>query len=318
MKKRIYIISLISVFMICFVVMAMRVKYVADKYNSEKNNNETTNKEETTTEYINIMDIVDELPEYDPGSLKDLKKKFEWCRGLFSEVKDYDINNKVAKNGCYGYTTREANEEGLVYKEVYYYDEENELPTELQGQGKYNNEIVYSEGETFELKSECLNGEIKNIQLHKDINGYNQEYFFDINLVNEAINNNKVFITADIEFRSTSNWITESDIVPSLVYLSDESEYLKVIEEEKTEEAKQEISEKVRPVYYDLEFYDLNTEENCFLYPMRKGESVNFKVGYLVDEDKIDNAYLHYDIYDISNIENSYNYIYEVLVKLKG
>ena len=51
---------------------------------------------------------------------------------------------------------------------------------------------------------------------------------------------------------------------------------------------------------------------------MRRGESVNFKVGYLVDEDKIDNAYLHYDIYDISNIENSYNYIYEVLVKLKG
>ena len=316
MKKRIYIISLISVFMICFVVMAMRVKYVADKYDSEKNNKETTNTEETTTEYVNIMDIVDELPEYDSGSIKDLMKKFEWSK--LPEVEDYDIDNKVAKNGCYGRTTHEGNHRGLVYKEVYFYDKEHELLTELQGKGKYNNEIVYSEGETFELKSECLNGEIKNIQLHKDINGYNQEYFFDINLVNEAINNNKVFITADIELRSTSNWVTESDIVPSLIYLSDEGEYLKVIEDEKKEEAKQEISEKVRPVYYDLGFYDLNTEENCFLYPMRRGESVNFKVGYLVDEDKIDNAYLHYDIYDISNIENSYNYIYEVLVKLKG
>ena len=316
MKKRLYIISLISVFMVCFVVMAMRVKYIADNYDSKKNNKETTNTEETTTEYVNIIDVLGEIPEYDPGSIKDLKMKFEWSK--FPEVEDYDIDNKVAKNGCYGRTTAEGNHRGLVYKEVYFYDKEHELSTELQGKGIYNKENIYSEGETFELKSECLNGEIKNIQLQKDINGYNQEYFFDINLVNEAINNNKVFITADIELRSTSNWVTESDIVPSLIYLSDEGEYLKVIENEKKEEVEQEISEKVRPVYYDLGFYDLNTEENCFLYPMRKGESVNFKVGYLVDVDKLDNAYLHYDIYDTGNINNSYNYIYEVLVKLKG
>ena len=49
MKKRLYIISLISVFMICFVVMAMRVKYVADKYDSKKDNKLN----ETVTKYYN-------------------------------------------------------------------------------------------------------------------------------------------------------------------------------------------------------------------------------------------------------------------------
>ncbi|MBQ3545116.1 MAG: hypothetical protein IJA34_09045 [Lachnospiraceae bacterium] len=307
MKKRVYVISLISVFMICFVVMAMRVKYVADKYYSEKNNNETANKEETTTEYINIMDIVDELPEYDSGSIKDLKMKFEWCE--FPEVKDYDINNKVAKNGCYGYTTAEADEEGLISKEVYYYDKEHELPIELQGQGIFNKEVVYQSGSEFELKEEGLLGKVENIKVQEDISEYDEKYFFDVNSVNEKLKNNKVFVTADIELKSSTNWVTESDVVPKLIYLSDNGEYLKEIDDG--------VEGYARPDYYDLGFYDLDTEENCFLYPMRRGESVSFKVGYIVDRDKMDNAYMYYRAAASADINNSYNNIYDVLVKLK-
>lgn len=323
MKKRLYIISVITVFLICFLIMVKRVKVISDKYYSENTEMENVIHEETTTKYIHFYDIYDELPEYDAGYIKDLEKKFAWSSSLFPKVKDYDPNNKVAKNGCYGLTSHEVNHRGLVYKKVYFYDKENKLPTELQGKGKYNKENVYEEGENFELKSECLNGEVKNIQLHNDILGFDEKYFFDINLVNESLNNNMVFVTADIELRSTGNWITESDIVPGLIYLYDNGEYLKVIEDENNNATDQEITdkevtEKIRPVYYDLGFYDLDTEENCFLYPMRKGESVSFKVGYFVDRDKVDNAYIYYRADASEGINNSYNNICDVLVKLKG
>ena len=311
MKKRVYVTSVIAVFIICFVVMAMRVKYVAENYNSNKDEN--INEEETTTEYVNIMDIVDELPEYDPGYLKDLKMKFEWCRCLFPEVKDYDPDNKVAKNGCYGYTTAEANERGLVTKEVDFYDRDHELPVELQGKGIYNKEIVYSKGESFELKSESLSGKADNVKIEDNVLGLEEKYFFDLYEVTEALKNNQVLVTVDIELTSSSNWVVESDIVPTLIYLSDNEDCLKVIDEEMNEEG---IYEEARPVYYDLGFYDLDTDENCFLYPMRREETVSFKVGYLVDKDKMDNAYFHYDTFDTEHIENSYNYIYDVLVKL--
>ena len=108
MKKRVYIISVISVFIICFVVMAMRVKYVAENYNSKDNDKENVIQEETTTKYIHFYDIFEKLPEYDAGYLKDLEKKFAWNSALFPEVKDYDPDNKVAKNGCYGLTSHEV------------------------------------------------------------------------------------------------------------------------------------------------------------------------------------------------------------------
>lgn len=311
MKKKSYIISVITVFVVCFIVICVRIKIVAEKHNSNKVENESVVEEETTTEYVNIMDVVDELPEYEPGYLKDLKMKFEWSE--FPEVKDYDPDNKVAKNGCYGYTTAEGNERGGISKEVDFYDRDHELPVHLQGKGIYNKEIVYQKGENFELKSERLTGKADNVKIADDVLDLEEEFFFDIDKVNEALKNNQVLVTVDIELTSSSNWVVESDIVPTLIYLSDNGDCLKVIEEGMNEEG---IYEEARPVYYDLGFYDLDTEENCFLYPMRREESVSFKVGYLVDKDKMDNAYFHYDTYATEHIENSYNYIYDVLVKL--
>lgn len=306
MKKRMYLISVITVFAICFILMAVRVKQVSDKYYAEKKESENEVEEETTTVYVNIMDLVDELPEYEPGYIKDLMMKFEWKYG--PEVKDYDPNNKVAKNGCYGHTTHEAEIRGSSYKKVYYYDKEHELPENMQGQGIFNKEIAYQVGEDFELKEEQLTGRVNNVKVSENILEFEQQYFFDANSVNENLNGNKVLMTADIELNSSSNWVTESDIVPTVIYLADNGEYLTEIDDG--------LEEHARPVYYDLGFYDLNTNENCFLYPMRKEESVSFKVGYLVDKDKLDNVYIYYRADASDDINNSYNNILDVLVKL--
>lgn len=285
-----------------------QIEDISNKESSKKvNSKEETSEDNETTGYINIMDLYDELPEYEPGGIYDLVNKFEWITK--PSEKDYDPNNKVANKGCYGYTTAESNMRGEISKEIYFYDKENSLLDELKGEFVYNKANVYNIGDEFELKAESLNGFISNVEVVEDISKLNETYFFDLEEVKKELDNNKVLVTLDINLHSYGNWITESDIVPVLMYLSDNGEYLKVIEDG--------VNEEIRPVYYDLGFYDFTDTEECFLYPMRNDEKVEFKVGYIIDENKVDNAYLYYKSYGSDDIENSYNKIYDVLVKLK-
>jgi hypothetical protein len=319
MKKNIRYI--VAVIIMCILVVGVYL-YRKDTLDKDASNDETLDLENSIQQ-----DDIDEgegeeneegMKIYPKGKLENLEKLYDWIEA--PEADEYDPDNKIAINCYYGRTVDEAYFQDDLEKELMNYDKDNVLSEELSGQGIYNPDNVYAIGDEFELKPENIKGKITKSDKNVLIEDLESEYFVN---GKEKVNANMekegmCLISADISLESSAEWVKETEITPVLIYLENKGEYYRQIDWE-TVYGEDAENYSQYPEYYDLGFYQLNTNDteiNCFLYPMRKEETVSFKVGYLVPDEYLDNAYLYYRFYGSDDIDNSFNNEFDVLIKL--
>lgn len=338
-KKILYILPLLLgcavIYGICSGKLGNKIKDVRNAIDEGKNKRTEDHKKNGNTSYP-------------PGKIS-LKGTFKWY--IEPGVDKYDPEHKLPKNGIYGITIDEHDWWEQCAKELQEYNNNHPLSSAQAGEAKYNHGQVVSAGETFELKCDHLTGVFKNITVSSQLSDVEDQYFLhnnaeeirscldaegnlgemmitrksmseDNNIVTEEVASKVYFVTAEITLKSSCEWVQESGIVPKIQYLIDNGDVITPVSNVIfIPEGDQVSGFNDVALYYDLGFYDFsepgNINEIVYNYPMRKNEEITFKVGYIIPEEFLDNAYLYYGDSGTSNIGgNSYNNIYAVLIKL--
>lgn len=274
-----------------------------------------------------------------------LDDNWKWDRAPI--VNEYDPNNKIVGYFTYGITVSEMkHREECGFKQINY-NKTHVIPEKYIGCGVYRRDEVINEGVEFANNYYLLKAKYENVEICEDIRQLKEEYFAEnkkyiIDRINndgsikeqyiiktdcttgeeERILSKLMLVNINITVSSESEWVYQYYMVPQLKYLEKKGESLVDIEAIHEIAYYYEDDElecyTLLPAYYDLGFYDFSDygEENPFTYPMRKGESVTFKVGYLVPEMLLDKAYLVYDPMCSSATDESYNAQDRVLFKL--
>lgn len=281
----------------------------------------------------------------DENGVISLGDNWEW--DIKPSVDEYDCNNKIAKNLVYGITVAEMKHRQKCYDEQTTYNENNNIPDNLKIDGVYRKDEVIEEGEEFVNNFYLIKGKYDNVRFCEDIGELDAQYFGKCKnyLMNNIDENGKIkdtilvehadlnreekdvvtglnLITLDITITSESEWVYEYWITPTLVMLKEKNDvllYSESVDNKGYYFKEDELEEYTyNPVYLDLGLYDMSNHgnETPYLYPMRKGESITFKVGYLVPDVVLDNAYLKFDPMCTSATEESYNAQDRILFKL--
>lgn len=249
-----------------------------------------------------------------------LKENFMW--EIPPRVDEYDPENKISGNYVYGSTLEEQQYKTKCGKEQNDIDMKEKIPAELKGDQIFNKEKMIQWGETFEIKYNQLTCKYDNPVIRDDLAGLDEKYYsYDKELLldkldadgklqnvsiwewnedREHTNVRVKLVMFDITITPHSNWVTECEVVPELLYLEEKNGALFSIDDEKKYYNRSGELHVIhdRPIYYDLGLYDFETagiNEDIYYCPMRKGEIINFTVGYLVPEELLDYAYVVYN-----------------------
>lgn len=234
-------------------------------------------------------------------------------------VEEYNPDNKIAKNLVYGRTMDESSHITEHYKRQEKMTGETKIPTEYLGSDIYNKGVIKKWGESFEIDYTEATYKYDNVIVRDDFVGLDSKYYTENKeqLLNCLDNEGKLVDTVmvsmedgkeirdvpcklvmfDITIKPESEWVIEAETVPELQFLNENGDALEKITEYCGKYGELDITN-ARPIYYDLGLYDVETagvNEDIYNYPMRKGEEVNFKVGYIVPIELLDSAYLVYN-----------------------
>lgn len=314
-KKIIYIIPLCLGIIIMYGAFSGKLHKVIDEINKKNQENKVQNEAEISTDET-------EKKVLPPGKIA-LKENFSWM--TYPLVDEYDPENKIAKGFVYGYTYEEHNYLNKLGDEQNDIDYNSNLPDSLKGQDIFNKDYLMNFGEEFEIKNHLFTGVYDNFEIKDNMLGLDIEYITldkeqfankldengklkDVSMKRlcdgDVIENPELkFITFDIKLIPHSEWVTEWEVVPEIIYLEEKDGALREIEFQRLymeEYGDLEITNTydTRADYYDLGLYDFDTagrNEDIYSCPMRKGEVIEFKVGYIIPVEMIDYAYIIYN-----------------------
>ena len=303
-KKTVYIIPLIAGIFVMYGALSgnlqKEIYSVKDKYeeivliNKKDNNNET--EKEIPTGKINLYEW------FDNWSMK-------------PSVETYDPENKIGFNDVYGMTYEEYSYRNEMYREQDKITSFMDIPSEYRGSGILNKEKILDWDTYFKIKFNQATYEYSNLVIRDDFNGldsdyYNEEKYKLLSMLDEnekltgatMVNWETDEIITDVECKllmfdititPQSDWVTEAVSVPELKFLKAKGDALEYFYKYYTKHSELNIVAEY-PIYYDLGLYDAETagvDENIYVCPMRKGEVIKFRVGYIVPLELINYAY---------------------------
>lgn len=342
-KKYLFsIVLMLIIIMSSIVIRGNKLNNINTKKNQEKLENEDQEVEEYT---IDIIREYDEAPTYPPGKVEDIYNKFDYYIWLaVPEENIYDPDNRIAKNGVYGRVANGRRDQILkdmwaIEDEKYEYLSDelkssvtklSDLPEEYKGKGKFPIECLKNQGEEFTIEEYGFLGKVSNVHSVTDISELDMDYRYfscDMEEFKAALNNpEKCVVMADIWMKGTTEWIEESEVVPRIIYANRKEKYFEVYSgfykknedgEENEKPWNYEPSDKY-PEYYNLGLYDQNDKSedvNVYVCSLRKEDVIEFSVAYIIEKEKLDNAYLYYgENYEISN---DYYYKYGTIIPIK-
>ena len=285
-----------------------------------------------------------------PAGKINLMEYFSWIDE--PKVKVFDPENRIIeRTPVYG-----LSKELLEKQEDY--NKSNPIPEKLKGAGIYNKERLLEYGEPYYVEAIKTTVTYSNFEVRDNFAGLDSKYFTEYDIDREefvkkldadgklsnccyykyyggpnSINDVKVenvdyrLVMFDINLKCDCEWVVETDVVPFIYYL----------EEEETGKALIEVSPRIYgergkgngnvdianivPKYFDIveNMPELDEDIDPRFYPMRKGDDITFRVGYIVPVDYMDKAYLVYDTnytnYSTGSQE-SYNTQNYILMKL--
>ena len=277
--------------------------------------NDTINKSPLNEKEIN-SDYSEEVPE---GVIHDYKSKFEWIVEPLTDV--YDPNSKIAENGAYGYAVDGRLWQAECMKKVNEYIKSGDIDLRLADTTEnYNIKSVHAMNEEINVEPyKCL-VKISNMQVNGGLDDFSSEFFVDDTydkyrqiicdnskvyeyaydgngqLIMKELNGSVKFVTFDVEIKAKSNWVEEIEAVPQLIRVSQKNEVINIVPPVYTFGEGNDF-ELTNPIYMDIGLYDLKNYGNnaITVVPMRKGESLKFKCGYLIPEEVINECMLTFN-----------------------
>lgn len=332
-KKILYFLPFIIALIILYGTISGKTDKIIARFLKDDNKNDVF-------DYNDDISIV-----YEEGKI-DLKKSFKFYIEPSEDY--YDTENKVAKSNAYGITKNETVFKDKYGKKLVDYDARNSLDATQKGNDKYNKDCVKNIGEEIDIEFYHVKARVYDVSVSSKITKEDLDKFLpeyeDIvnyigdddkilpmniikkkgdeegNLISETESMDICYVTAKITYNSYSEWIQNTQLAPSLVYLNEFDNRLEAYgiddgfgyySESKLIKFDSSYYVSFSPWFYD---YEKQKNETCSLYPMIKGEEYTIEIGYLVPKDYLDDAYL---LFSQINMENSYNNIGNSLVKLK-
>ena len=278
-----------------------KIDSIKDKYDRMI---ELTNKKETDEE---------EDKEIPTGKIN----LYEWFDNwsMKPSVEIYDPENKIACNYVYGVTYDEYSYENEMYKERDKITASMDIPSEYKNMGILNKDKILDWDTSFEIKYNQATYEYSNLEIRDDFNGLDPKYYNDEKelLLSQLDENGRLtkasivnmetdeiitdveckLVMFDITITPHSEWVTDKTTVPYLEFYKENGNALERAIDYCSKNGEVGVME-YYPIYYDLGLFDAETagiNENIYDCPMRKGEVIKFRVGYIVPLRFIDYAY---------------------------
>lgn len=292
-----------------------------------------------------ITSIKDKIEVTDKADINEVEKKievempdgkinlYEWF-GEWSEkplVEVYDPENKIPKNNIYGVTMDERVYIDDLYKEQYKTSISKKMPSEFIGSAIYNKDKIFKWNSKFEIKYNKATYEYSNLDIKDDFVGLDSKFYteYKYKLIEKLDKNGKLtgasmldfntnekienveckLVMFDVTITPHSEWVAERIAVPELLFLKEEGNALKRSYKYYCSYGELDIVD-CYPIYYDLGLYDIDTiGSNDIIYycPMRKGEVIKFKVGYIIPVELMDEAYFVYNSDHFTSTDYSYS-----------
>lgn len=249
----------------------------------------------------------------------------EWITKPLVEV--YDPDNKIPRNYMYGFTQNENTYYRDLYNRQQKITNEAKIPKEYIGSEIFNKDKIKEWDEQFEIKHTQASYEYSNLVIKDDFSGLDSNFYTEYKqqLLEGLDENGKLsngtliswedgteitnvqckLVMFDITIIPHSDWVVEGIAVPELKFLVEDGNALKYAYKYYSKYGELNITGRY-PIYYDLGLYNVDTasvNDFIYYYPMRKGEEIKFRVGYIVPVEMMDIAYFIFnpDMYITTN-----------------
>ena len=349
-KKILYILPLIIAIAIVVGIATGKLDKDVDKV---KEYVEETNKDEGASDKENFDEsskINEQKPDKEiPAGKINLLEYFTWIDKPKVEV--FDPENRIlGMSSVYGMTREEEKYHIELIDKQEKYNKVNPIPDNLKGNWIHNKERLLSYGESYYIEAIKATVTYSKFEVKDGFKGLDSKYIteydgisreeFEKKLDKDSKLSNMCYykkyagikegekvenaeyklVMFEINIKCDCEWVILTDIVPLIYYL----------EEDKTGKALVNMEPNIYgdtesidiacflPKYLDIVDNMPEIDEDPRFYPMRKGDDITFRVGYLVPVDYMDNAYLWFDKngYPVSGDENRYNEQNYILMKL--
>lgn len=327
--------------------------YVEESKEDKGASSSEDNFDKTNSDISSETDDLEPEKEIPAGKIN-LLEYFTWIGKPKVEV--FDPENRIIGERVYGMTKEEEKYSIELEKKQEEYNKANPIPKELKGILCFNKDRLLDYGESYYIEEIKTTVTYSNFEVRDNFNGLESKYFTEHDIDreefikkldadgklsnccyykyyggNNGINDVKVenvdyrLVMFDINLKCDCEWVVEKDVVPWLYYL----------EEVETGKALTEVTPRIYgetgqgngnvdiayflPKYLDIVDNMPELDEDPRFYPMRKGDDITFRVGYIVPVDYMDKAYLIFDKngnYNTNTTEYSYNTQNYILMKL--
>lgn len=359
LKKTIYIIPLIIAVALVVGIATGKIDkgvnkakdYVEESKEDKGASSSEDNSDKTNSDISSETDDLEPEKEIPAGKIN-LLEYFTWIDKPKVEV--FDPENRIIGESVYGMTKEEEKYSIDLLKKQEEYNKANPIPKELKGMFRFNKDRLLDYGESYYIEEIKTTVTYSNFEVRDNFNGLESKYFTEHDIDREefvkkldadgklsnccyykyfggpnSINDVKVenadyrLVMFDINLKCDCEWVVSTDVVPSLYYLEEDKSGEVLIGVEPsiyggTKDGNINITYFL-PKYIDIVDNMPELDEDPRFYPMRKGDDITFRVGYIVPVDYMEKAYLVYDKNDwpiYTGGESSYNTQNYILMKL--